>query len=153
MAAVSAARYTRDVKLCPNPRCPYRARRGAPAEYLDRAQVCSDCAIPLVDAAAFDTAESKRAVAEWHEAREASSPSGTAEATNPRVDVITGLGVLGLCLVLVVASCGVTTSLGQSGYIIAVGPFVYGVVRLLRGLGVPSRGRRSEPHGDGPYRS
>ena len=124
------------MKYCPNPVCPYQLRRGGAAEFLDRATVCSDCGIELVDKDALTTEETAQAVAAWHGAREeaAESPAAKDGAAQRRLDITTGVVLIGLSVVLLVGSYMVATSMGGGRFFIAFGPFVYGVVRLGRGL-------------------
>lgn len=138
------------MKLCPNPRCPYRVRRGYPAEFLDHADECNDCTMPLVDEKAFGSAEARRAVAEWNAERataEVAAPPSPEDAR--RVDVITGVALIALSVVGVAASYWVAVARGGGAYFIAIAPFVYGFVRLARGLGPPKTAKRAARD---PYR-
>jgi len=38
------------MKICPNPDCPLAKKHGRPGEYVDTAEVCSDCGAALVEA-------------------------------------------------------------------------------------------------------
>jgi len=50
------------VRHCPNPKCPYRAEHGRPAEYRDDASTCSDCGAELADGkGCFDTEDLRSA--------------------------------------------------------------------------------------------
>lgn len=124
------------MKLCPNPICPHRLRRGAPAEFLDRATVCNDCGIALVDERAFGTSETAQAVSAWHGERERLAASDTkADTSAPRrLDIVTGVALIALSAVLLVGSYMAAVSMGGGSYVIAVGPFIYGMFRLVRGL-------------------
>jgi hypothetical protein len=37
------------MKHCPAPDCDYRHKHGAPAEFVDSVEVCSDCGAPLAE--------------------------------------------------------------------------------------------------------
>ena len=130
------------MKLCPNPACPHVVRRRYPSEYLDHAVECSDCAMPLVDAAAYGTAETQRAVTEWHETREKNAAIVPTSGGTRRLDVATGslLVVLG---VIVIAA-------GHFS-LLAVGALAYGGLRLARGLTSKKAPKRAKRATD-PYR-
>lgn len=124
------------MKLCPNPVCPHRLRRGAPAEFLDRATLCTDCGIALVDESALGTAATAQAVSAWHDERERLAASDAKANTSApgRLDIVTGVALIALSAVLLMGSYMAAVSMGGGKYVIAVGPFIYGILRLVRGL-------------------
>ena len=126
------------MKYCPNPVCPYVRRFRQPAEFTDRGSVCNDCSMPLVGKAALGTAETASAVASWH--AQQSEAAAAVEEAKPggggpgRLDVTTGAALIGLSVLLLVASYMTAVTMGGGNFFIAAGPFVYGVIRLKRGL-------------------
>lgn len=136
------------MKLCPNPACPHRLRRGYPAEFLDRAESCSDCTMRLVDEREFGSTATQREVAEWHETREKAVAEQTTSEGSRNLDVITGAALIGLSILLFLGSSLVATSVGGTGYVVAIGPLIYGFMRLARAR--PKAPRKAS--GDGPYR-
>lgn len=135
------------MKLCPNPDCPHRMKRGLPAEYLDRATDCSDCSCPLVDAGAYGTPTTERVVDEWHAARDDAAGATNPEGSTGRTNILTGVALIGLSVALFLASA--LAREGGGGGIVAIGPFVYGCIRLSRGA---DERRRSRTRPTGPYR-
>ncbi len=126
------------MKYCPNPVCPHVRRFRQPAEFTDRGTVCNDCSMPLVGEAALGTPETASVVASWRAQRdeaaaavEEAKPGGGAPG---RLDVSTGAVLIGLSVVLLVGSYITAISMGGGRFFIAAGPFVYGVIRLMRGL-------------------
>jgi hypothetical protein len=120
-----------------------------PAEFLDRGKDCSDCGCPLVDAAAYGTTETTRAVDDWHGARELAAEIDRSNDTSGRTNAVTGFALITLSLALFVGSCYVTESAGSGAYFVAFGPFIYGCMRLAR---ASEQKRTSKSRTDGPYR-
>lgn len=125
------------MKYCPNPACSYLRRhpgRG-PAEFLDRATVCNDCGIALVDRGALGSEDTARAVSSWHAERSDRAETSAPSSGNPgRLDVATGLSLIALSIALLVGSYVTAISMGGGSYFVAFGPFIYGMIRLTRGM-------------------
>lgn len=100
---------------------------------MDRATVCNDCGIPLVENDALGTPETQRAVASWHANETRAAAKTRDEASSGSIDIVTGWVLIGLSIVLLAGSYAVAASMGGGRYFIAVGPFVYGIFRLSRG--------------------
>ncbi|AUX40549.1 uncharacterized protein SOCE26_019500 [Sorangium cellulosum] len=121
------------MKYCPHRACPHRQRVGAPAEFLDHVSSCSDCKTPLVD--------SEREAIEGIAPPSGDPYRGPAGRTTAAVvrrhrpggnDVAIGAALLLVGLWFT----GLTYMNGSSHgtYIVALGPMIYGAIRLLRGL-------------------
>jgi len=132
------------VKYCPNPECPHLIRRAAPAEFLDRAKQCNDCGAPLVSRETLGTADAGRVVAEWNDTQERvratshpyrdASQAQDRSAAARRLDIATGIVLLVLSVGLFFGSYALSLASNRGAMVIAVGPFIYGIVRLGRGL-------------------
>ena len=111
-------------------------RRPNPAEFLDDATACNDCGSALVGETELGSETATRAASAWRDAREvAEAPTSTADSSaQHRLDGATGLVLIGLSVVLLVGSYTIATSMEGGKYFISIGPFLYGVVRLGRGL-------------------
>ena len=129
------------MRYCPNPSCRTRIRGGRPAEFLDHVTVCNDCGIALVAAEALGTAESLRAVANEKASAERDRLADPAESPlqsvpTARVEVMTGIALIALSVVLAGTSFLMAYSAGGGTYFLAIGPFIYGIVRVTRGVGM-----------------
>ncbi len=133
------------MKFCPNPECPYRRRRREAAEFLDHATECNDCGAPLVDREDLDTAASTQVVSDWRSSLEARRPWREAEelgaversrdpASGARLDIISGAALIALSVLLFFLTYYAAFTMGGGQYIVALGPLVYGMIRLARGL-------------------
>ncbi len=132
------------MKYCPNPDCLYARRYKGPAEFLDHATACNDCGAPLVDPDALGTAETARALSAWKEARDGSAGSAhpyrggsvtrRTAGSSARIDVATGVALIGLSVVLLIGSHWSALSMGEGHYVVPFGPFLYGIFRLRRGV-------------------
>jgi hypothetical protein len=136
------------MKYCPNPVCPYRRRHGKAGEFLDHARVCADCGITLVDESALGSEETAHAVSAWHaeriQERVAESQNQGADYSNGRVDISTGIALIGLSIALMIVSFFAARSVGSGRYFVAGGPLAYGIIRLNRGLEARQRAKLVE---------
>jgi hypothetical protein len=120
------------LKYCPSLSCPHRQRLGAPAEFLDRVSACSDCHAPLVTSEAdaitgLDPVEGGPYRAARRSAVAPRSPL-VPRASDTSVGLAFLLGGLGLTVLTFTLS-----SFSGGGYIVAWGPMLYGLYRLMRG--------------------
>lgn len=122
-----------------------------PAEFLEHVTLCNDCGIALVTKDALGTSETEQAVASFHQAnrraREAQTESAAeaeADVAPARLDITTGVALLVLSLGLLVGSFAVSSTVGRGGFFIAIGPFLYGLTRLSRGLDA-RRAEKADP--------
>jgi hypothetical protein len=126
------------VKYCPNLACPHRGRVKAPAEFVDRVSVCSDCGTPLVG--------SEQEAIEGLQPVVGGPYRGVArpvEAAPRRFgargsDTVVGAAFLGGGLLLTLFTYATASGGGGGHYVVAWGPMIYGIYRLVRGR--PSSG-------------
>jgi hypothetical protein len=115
-------------------------RGRGPAEFLDRATVCNDCGMDLVVEDALATEETKRKVISFYEAQAraidaAASGDAAADVAAPgRLDLLTGIALLALGVLIFFGLPFFTDSMGGTRVGIAIGPMIYGMMRLVRGL-------------------
>lgn len=93
----------------------------------------------LVQQSALGSEETAQAVASWRaeQAQRATSMAeqpGRAVASNGTVDITTGIALIALSVALLVGSFLAALSIGGGKYFISVGPLVYGIIRVNRGL-------------------
>ncbi|WP_437679142.1 hypothetical protein [Sorangium sp. So ce131] len=127
------------MKYCPYRACPHRQRVGAPAEFMEHVSTCSDCKTPLVD--------SEREAIEGIASASGDPYRGSAERTEAasgrrerpgRSDLAIGAALLLVGLWLTGFTYMYRPS--QGTYIVALGPMIYGAIRLFRGLRARSAG-------------
>jgi hypothetical protein len=136
VAAVKGHGYLEGVPFCPNVACPHRRRCHEPAEYVNTVAACADCGWPLVEDVVV--ARAGTTPAPMDEVRGYREPPGSRSVFDPeahekaaRIDLFTGASLVVLSIVLALGS-----------YLIAIGPFLYGLLRLSRGLAARKRPRR-----------
>jgi hypothetical protein len=107
----------------------------SPAEFLDHVSVCSDCRTPLVNSE-LDAIEGINRLAfdpyRAPGARRIADPS----RLPPRAKNDTAIGLVflvGGLLLTVFTYASASSSSGGARYIVAWGPMLYGVFRLIRG--------------------
>ena len=119
------------MKYCPNPFCPHRMQVGGQAEFRDDILVCSDCRVALVaEAEAFLTRDQVRELSQQAEADTGETVEELLERRS-RMDVATGA----FCVLAGVAITAATYVMALPGgvYMVAWGPMVFGIMRLMRG--------------------
>lgn len=103
----------------------------------------------LVEASALGTEESLRAVANAHarvrEESQAAPAPMPSQASSIRLDITTGLALITLSVVFAVGSWLMAVSAGGGKYFIWIAPFIYGLVRLTRGLDMQKRSKAGKP--------
>jgi hypothetical protein len=118
------------VKYCPNLGCPHRRRVKAPAEFVDRVTACSDCETPLVDSE--EEAIAGLQAGSHGPYRSALTEAAPAAQGSTSRDRLVGAAFLGGGLLLTLFTL-MTAQGGNRSYVVAWGPMVYGVYRLIRG--------------------
>ena len=117
------------MKYCPNANCRHRAASGSQAEYLDHVAACADCGASLV-AGPGSLVELPPTTQE--ESSESAEPDEDLRDRQARLDVRTGVFGILAGVAITFGTMIFPTEKGAS--LLAWGPIVYGVFRLVRGL-------------------
>ena len=139
------------VRYCPNPSCPHRrqdvwlglwwraSRRRSAAEFLDHVAVCNECGTQLVGEDGVRAAEPEKNALATEDHAETGDDSSEA-----RINVGTGLVLIGLSILLAMSTCAGSASAGGGHIMLPLGPSVYGLYRLSKGLNAMKLARAAE---------
>lgn len=142
------------MKYCPNPACRHRLRGYGPAEFTERATSCNDCGGPLVASDMLDAPDTRARVAAFLDQKRADAEAAAtndagdaaAEVSAPgRVDLLTGATLLALSAFLFFGLPFFLDAEGNTRIGIAIGPTIYGFIRLVRGLDAREREKQKTP--------
>ena len=121
------------MKYCPNANCRHLATSGSQAEYLERVAVCADCGAALV----AEPGALVQLPPTQHDSTESEETTEELADRQARLDVQSGVFAVLAGIAITIGTMFFPTNRGTS--LVALGPILYGVVRLARGL---DRGRK-----------